>query len=158
MPEELHIGFTGTRKGATGRQIAELQYYWHNLRLGYPEREIWLHHGAARGADAEAWTIAFRLGFKIWIHPSDVPGERSYAYADRCDEPEAPLARNKTIVQASTYIMYACPFEMNEQRRGGTWATIRYAKQAVERVGGPTRLVIIYPMLKTEVIGSGKVI
>ena len=82
------------------------------LRIGVME----VHHGGAVGADTQ-FDDAVRSIYKgqkigfITVHPAN--GQ--------------PLARNRAIVAASD-ILIAAPESDTEQRRSGTWATVRYAR------------------------------
>jgi hypothetical protein len=113
------IGFTGTRRGMTTRQVETLTKL---LRGGIAT----LHHGGALGADREAVGIAERLGIACVGH---VPAEHN---------PKALLARNHDIVAAVDGLI-AAPHGIEEQARSGTWATVRYARAARKPV------VIIWP-------------
>jgi hypothetical protein len=107
----MTIGFSGTRKGMSEAQRAQLHavidWLWTGRR---DDREF--RHGAAIGADLEAADIAVRWsGAQIVPHPAN----------------GNPLARNRAIVAASD-ILIAAPESDTEQQRSGTWATVRYAR------------------------------
>ena len=51
-----------------------------------------------------------------------------FAKADEVKPPLPPLTRNRHIVDTSDGII-AAPAEAEEQRRGGTWSTVRFARK-----------------------------
>lgn len=129
------IGFTGTRSGLSKEQVFELS------RLFVINSELYdtFLHGDCIGADAEADNIAYSLGYAIKMRPCTFHSMRAYCRSGIIvAEPMPPLERNKLIVGDSK-LMIACPKELKEVRRSGTWATIRHSI----RTG--TRLTIIYP-------------
>jgi hypothetical protein len=112
------IGFTGTRKGMTEQQKDQLGLI---LTMCLSNMNTF-HHGAAPGdtrqkADIEAAALAEAMGYTCQPHA---------AGAD-------PLARNRDIVAASD-ILIAAPESDKEELRSGTWATVRYMRQAVKPV------------------------
>lgn len=128
-PAAWHIGFTGTRHGMTSAQ-------WQGVyRLMGLYRAIVFHHGDCVGADYEADMIA-RTWFvdKLVIHPPVMRTLRAYCqvrglpYKDEI-LPEKPYEqRNRDIVQASDLVIAAPPSEQ-EQPFGGTWQTVRLARE-----------------------------
>lgn len=121
----LVIGFTGTRKGMTDSQLAEvekvLSAYKGNHRL--PQ----FHHGDCIGSDAQAHSIAKDLGYWVVVHPPINPEYRAYCEGDQILKPLPYIVRNHAIVDACE-ILIATPAEVHEVLRSGTWATIRYAR------------------------------
>lgn len=113
-PPAYVLGFTGTRKGMSERQRRALK------SLLRDRRYISLHHGGAIGADVEAAALA-RLtrgpDFPIICHPAG----------------SDPLGRNRRIVAACD-VLVAAPDSNIEQLRSGTWATVRYGRQAGRRI------------------------
>lgn len=114
------VGFTGTLAGMSPAQRALLPRVLRCL-AGRPldhtdprEARPEFHHGAAPGADTEAEAIAADEGWVIRSHPATRGRE---------------LARNREIV-AAIELLIAAPRQDREVRRSGTWATIRYARQA----------------------------
>ena len=105
------VGFTGTRKGMSRRQ--QEQFALVVERFSDPWEEF--HHGDARGADSDAVRIVRSIDpdLAIVAHPAG---------------PD-PLARNREIVQLSD-ILIAAPETNKETLRSGTWATVRYARDA----------------------------
>jgi len=126
------IGFTGTRDGMTYQQKKRLAEILDVLGCCV------FHHGDCIGADREAAELAFHAGHQIVGHPPDKDGLRAF-FKNDVTLPAAPyLMRNRDIVDASD-LMIATPKEKEEQPRGGTWSTIRYA------IKQQKNLAIIYP-------------
>ena len=129
------VGFTGTRNGMTDEQIAIFE--------GLIPRPASFHHGSCKGADVQAARIVrklFRDHIPIIAHPGpdgDSNREDSGVDDEKCP-PRSHLARNRDIVNLCD-LLIACPFESEEQPRGGTWYTIRYARNRGVNV------TIIYP-------------
>jgi hypothetical protein len=119
-------GFTGTRKGATPVQLKRLRVL---LAEGRPTQ---FHHGGAFGADSQAHAI-WREECKgadsmcvVW--PADERREAIFQLQQhvRINPIMPPLDRNREIVKRSV-LLIACPHTEQEERRSGTWATIRVA-------------------------------
>lgn len=123
---ELHVGFTGTQRGMNDEQKrllrSALEFYWYKLDEG----ERWFHHGLCLGADEQADQIAQEIGWSRWGHPSTITEKQAEIVCERMESPLPPLTRNLEIVRASNVVL-ATPWEEFEQRRSGTWATVRYA-------------------------------
>jgi predicted Rossmann fold nucleotide-binding protein DprA/Smf involved in DNA uptake len=102
------VGFTGTRQGMSASQRKQLQWV---LTEAFPVARV--IHGGAVGADREAHVIADDAEIATTVHPAG----------------RDPLARNRRIV-AECDLLIAAPRENLEEQRSGTWATIRYARQA----------------------------
>lgn len=118
------LGFTGTRRGLMTRQTAELQALLLRLRQrGATE----FHHGDCVGADAAAHDIAKGLGYRVVIHPPLNDAARAYKHGDDVRAPAPYLERNRMIVRACDALI-AAPAQREEQRRSGTWATVRFAR------------------------------
>lgn len=131
-----HVGVTGSRTEPSADQVAwlreELAILW---AAGYRV----LHHGDCTGADATAHRIAHDLGYRIMIHPPDNPKHRAFCQRGHDDWllPERPyLTRNRDIVDACDFLL-ALP-SGPEERRSGTWHTIRYA----DNTGVPLSMLI----------------
>ena len=128
----LSIGFTGTRHGASSRQLVSLR----SLLVGSLGE---FHHGDCVGADALAHSIALSLGFCIFIHPPSDPRKRAFCTgAVKVFEIMPYLVRN-TIIVRSTECLIAMPHSSVEQLRSGTWATVRFARS----IGRP--VFVIHP-------------
>ena len=118
------VGFTGTKDGLTAPQLLALE----NLFGRIPgARE--LHHGDCVGADDSAHIIAKRLGWRIVVHPPIQQRRACGHLGDVRLPPEEFLDRNGAIVRASV-LLVACPSGSEEQRRSGTWSTVRRARLA----------------------------
>lgn len=129
------VGFTGTQRGMTAAQRETLADMLENT----PDIEHALH-GDCVGADAEFHDLVrtHAAQAKITTLPSDVYHKRAYCEADHVMRPAPPLVRNAAIV-AIVQLLYACPKGTKEERRSGTWATVRYAMRAAVPV------VVIWP-------------
>lgn len=139
------LGFTGTRRGLTAYQRTNLV----ESIAALPARLI---HGGAVGADEEVDALLAPLYWRdgtgearllAAITGADLP-ILVYPTADRIDhwkteaafqairelnEPMEPLARNRIIARRCDHLL-AAPATVEEVRRSGTWATIRYARVA----------------------------
>lgn len=134
LPNCDDAGFTGTRIGMTSFQ----QTTFGALLIVF--RVTRLHNGLAEGADADAAEIAGDSGVQVLGYPSTHgPDRRALAHCHEiAQEPKPPLDRNRDIVQFRD-VLFATPRGYWEERRSGTWATIRHAR----KVGVP--IVIIWP-------------
>jgi hypothetical protein len=122
-----HLSFTGTQNALTNPQkealFRELQWL---RNKGFE----WLHHGDCIGADLAAHNMWRELGGKLWIHPPIDFSKRAFAgmeMGDRCEPERDYLKRNMDVVQCGQQLL-ACSKGMTEERRSGTWATVRYAR------------------------------
>lgn len=138
----MEIGFTGTQEGLTDQQKRTLEERVGRFYLDGPFGIV--HHGMCVGADTQFHAIIRTLlaHVKIIGHPGFKEGHPKRAILD-VDEimpvPKGgPLARNVDIAVESDWL-FACPKEMKEVLRSGTWATVRYARKAEHS------LTIIYP-------------
>lgn len=116
------LGFTGTRQGMTEPQRDTVK------RLLVELAPAEAHHGDCIGSDAEFHDlVAQHLPVaQIIVHPPSKSSARAFCQGHREMPPAEFLVRNHHIVDAST-VMIATLQESQEQRRSGTWATIRYA-------------------------------
>lgn len=127
----LHIGFTGTRHGMDDRQITMLRGVLLDLQRQHPGVSLRLHHGLCSGADTTAHYLASSMGYYIVGHPCTGPAARLQTPLG-CDERRAalpPLDRNRAIV-AECSLLIAVPSTSRMLLRSGTWATVRYARDA----------------------------
>lgn len=132
----MKLGFTGTQRGLTDKQRDALAGWVEAFKSQLDE----FHHGDCVGADAEAHDIV-RLAsgsVRIVLHPPTVDAKRAFRAANIYREAKPYLTRNKDIVRETDGII-ACPADMTEQLRSGTWSTIRFAM----RSGKPVR--VFYP-------------
>jgi hypothetical protein len=119
------IGFTGTRQGLTRLQSLALAA----VLTEYSEiREC--HHGDAVGADEAFHALAIHLRWRVILHPGCPEGhrDRSKVNGEACRQVKPPLERNRDIVDECE-VLVACPGGMAEEKRSGTWATIRAARK-----------------------------
>lgn len=127
----MKIGFTGTQQGMTENQSVMLHYFLSQCKGEF-------HHGDCIGADAEAHDIAVIVNLEPVIHPPDIMRKRAFKKATQIRTPKPYLYRNRDIVDECDELI-ATPKEFKEQKRSGTWSTIRYARKLKKRV------TIIYP-------------
>jgi hypothetical protein len=124
MNARLVVGFTGTRLGLSRRQRDELDAVLGTLYLeGYRE----FRHGDCVGADEQASAIAHDLGYRVVVHPPTDIKLQAFTDAHSVETPRPYIERNRQIVRQSDAII-ATPKTMSEERRSGTWATVRYAR------------------------------
>lgn len=103
----------------------------------------WLHHGCCVGVDEQAHWLAFEMGTGSVGHPP-VDQRLMMSMTDdglqfiHLHDPKPYHDRNRDIVDACE-LLIAVPEHDREQPKGGTWYTVRYARQ-VER-----EHVIIWP-------------
>jgi hypothetical protein len=124
------FGLTATRNGMSREQKSTFKDL-----LG--ESAGILHHGLCVGGDADGHGIARLAGYFIVGHP---PIDTKLTADLQCEEiwPAKPyLDRNKDIARCC-HVLIAAPAEANEQMRGGTWSTIRYAR----RINKPVVLIL----------------
>jgi hypothetical protein len=118
----LLVGFTGTRHGMTPKQVSAL------IELLIDKDVAEFHHGDCHGSDAEADRIACGLGIKRYAHPPTNEKLRAFCEAEVVLTPEEYKARDRAIVLATGSLL-ACPRTAKEQKFGGTWYTIGFARQ-----------------------------
>ena len=130
-PVDESIGFTGTRRGMTEFQKQSLEDKLRQMKRDF----VWFHHGSCLGSDLEAHRIARQLGYKIALHPpadkycaAELRSDSDYVYFDA-----EYLTRDREIVNQSTFLI-AAPKKMIEERRSGTWFTVRYARSVGKHV------------------------
>jgi hypothetical protein len=124
------IGFTGTQHGLTLAQEASIRNV---LTFSTFSREARVfHHGDCVGADDTAAGIVESLGYRIECHPPVNPLKRAFTKSYDVTRPELPyLKRNDAIVAAATRLVAAprAPEDHPNQRRSGTWYTVRRARK-----------------------------
>jgi len=121
-----HIGFTGTQEISKVAPLRLMQLAWSLMAW----RHGMLHHGDCIGMDALAHMAAQRLGMQIIVHPPDNDRKRARMKEGKgvIIKPPAPyLVRNRAIVDACDLLIAVPRDPTQEERRSGTWATIRYA-------------------------------
>lgn len=129
------VGFTGTRVGPRPAQTAAIRRFLVHM---LPRCFV---HGGASGCDRIAHGIAESLGIpQIEIHPSTTQSPSLWGgdMNPRCIiyPPLPPLERDLVIVGRIDGLL-ACPRTDIEVSPSGTWATVRYAREA----GVPVYLV-----------------
>jgi hypothetical protein len=135
----IHVGFTGTRFGATDVQLARMRELLTTLvARSFADEQFTAHHGDCVGADAQFHALARELAWSIVIHPPVDDSERANCSGDQRRDPLTHMKRNKAIVTES-HLMLAIPRDMTEQQFGGTWKTIGMSRKAKKP------LVIVFP-------------
>jgi hypothetical protein len=119
------VGITGSRHGLTGPQFDELETWLRALRAA---GATVFHHGDCVGVDAHSAALARRIGYRIIGHPPTDDRHQAWFPSDETREPRYYHDRNRDIVSASD-VLLACPAESVEQPRGGTWWTVRHARE-----------------------------
>lgn len=131
------VGFSGTRVGMNDVQKRLVGGTYDILGIKK------VHHGDCVGADEDMHNITRKKEGYIILHPPTNPRFRAYCDYDEI-RPELPyLERNDQIVYESKTLI-ATPRELIEQRRSGTWYTIRQARKRINIVKG-YGLIIVYP-------------
>ena len=136
----MKVGFTGTRTGLSVVQIVELSKF-----LDHPSYTEF-HHGDCIGADEMAHDIAKHALLRIVIHPPENDRLRAFCKVSEHGHIHIPrdyLERNHKIVD-DTELLVACPAQMREEKRSGTWATVRYARSQGKKV------IILWPREQEE--------
>lgn len=132
----MKVAFTGTRKGMN---VVQKKLFEH--AMSRPEITDF-YHGDCIGADEDAHNVIVQIDDKeinIKKRPCDLESQRAFTKeGEVIAEPEAPLDRNKKLVDDCD-ILVAAPGEEFEELRSGTWSTIRYAKKSNKPV------IIIWP-------------
>lgn len=134
------IGFTGTREGMTPKQRNEVIGTLREYSAGITRA----HHGGCVGADEQFHSYCIGAGISgrdrlhVWPgHPYRKPWV-DYMQADlegnyTKHEPAYYLDRNRQFVELCDLII-ATPKEDQDPGKGGTWYTIRYAKEIGKQV------------------------
>lgn len=134
----MNVGFTGTHRGMSDEQHRRVGHFLIEMLEAEGDQ---FHHGDCIGADAQAAKMADNLGFVLHSYPASVDKVYRAEFQPvgfMClqaveHEVKPPLERNRDIVDA-TDILLAAPAHMGEQRRSGTWSTIRYAQSIGRRI------------------------
>lgn len=133
------IGFTGTRGenlpngrygGMTIQQKNELSWFLKENK----DDIIEAHHGGCVGSDEQFHAMCLALGIKIIVHPgysTRNPEDKRFnaALDGRYTQMSARpyCSRNRDIIRVCD-VLIGTPRETENPGKGGTWATIRYAK------------------------------
>ena len=130
----LAVGITATRSGLTPAQLNRLSWL---LAGGCGWDVVELRHGDCIGGDAQADAVAQALGIRRVGHPPIKDAMRAFCMTEESRPAEEYHARNRAIVLA-TCPLVALPSTFKEQKYGGTWGTVRFAR-------GLRRPVLIVP-------------
>jgi len=137
----MRIGFSGTSAGMTNDQMLQVHMLLGDMWTGGATQAS---HGMCQGADEQFHGMAKVLGYFLIGCPGVSHKDTLWKRSEKCQcDMVMPvkffLDRNRDIVRESD-ILIATPKETKEQMRGsGTWATIRYARQAHRP------LIIVWP-------------
>lgn len=130
----MKIGFTGTREKTTAIQRQKFRQWV------IERKPAELHHGGCVGADEVAANVGVCHVRKTICHPP-INDALASAYAkgvsDECREPLEYLERNMNIAEECD-ILLAMP-KGPEEKRSGTWFTIRAARSIYKPI------VIFFP-------------
>jgi hypothetical protein len=120
------VGTTGSQTGMTKRQYQAANSIVpiildRNKNIG--------HHGDCIGSDKQFHKLMKKSGARIVIHPPLKENKRAFCKkADLVLKPKEYIERNHDIVD-QTKVLIATPKSKKEEKRSGTWATIRYARK-----------------------------
>lgn len=131
----MKIGITGTREGATERQIKALYDFFVTVESGSE-----LHHGDCCGVDVQAAIIASELGIKTVCHPPISNELRAFHESTEIKKPEGYLKRDRAIVDHCD-VLVVVPLQDSWQPAGGTWYTHDYAQKKEKTI------IVYYPTL-----------
>lgn len=122
----MKVGFTGTQRGMSAKQLVALT----ELFAKYRDKITEFHHGDCIGADRQAHDIACAMigEDKVYIHPPDVDTKRAFCESPHILRPQGYLARNVAIVEATDRLI-AAPKKGPAAIRSGTWYTVRRARE-----------------------------
>lgn len=140
------VGVTATRHGLAPVQLARARLYLFSWRYQHGAREF--HHGDCLGGDVAAAELARSYGFRIVAHPPTNGALRAFLPADETMPVAEYLARNRLIVD-TVNVLLALPNAETEERRSGTWATIRMARATF------LPLIIVHPSGRIEASNYG---
>ncbi len=121
------VGFTGTRQGMTPEQrVGVLDIL--GLHRGEGAR---FSHGDCVGSDEEAHFIAMDLGYIVHVWPPDDSSRRAFTTGHFIHAARPYRVRNQSIVMMSGILVATPtgPEEAEDQRRSGTWMTVRMARK-----------------------------
>ena len=121
----MKIGFTGSREGMSQNQKEQF------VLLMYHLKPTEFHHGDCEGADAQAHDIVreFFPHVKITVHPPISNYLRAFKKGDTMMPLDNYIPRDERIVDSTDYLIGAPKVTDHEERRSGSWYTIRYARR-----------------------------
>lgn len=120
------VGFTATQKGMTRDQRVELTWLLEKLRRAHGD-DLEFHHGDCVNGDEQGFKIANGLGIRTVAHPGPYKSKRAFTKSDVVNYPQPYMTRNALIARMCNELI-AAPLSDVEQRRSGTWATVRRAR------------------------------
>ena len=147
------VGFTGSSEVMTQQQLIMV----HQLLGEFKEKGAsFAHHGMCVEADAKFDFMADAMGYEVTGHPGVRKDGSVYKRMTGCRardvRPPYPFLKRNRYIVAESDVMVACPKEYEMQFIGsGTWATIRYAREALKP------LFIVYPNGRMEIERADKV-
>lgn len=125
-----HLAFTGTKQGMSIRQHETACSLLKEYRdKGY----LFMHNGDCVGADAQAAQIWNKLKGRVILHPPTKEDYRAYTPNYLSFEPRPYLHRDQHMVEMSK-VLIATPLTRLEERRSGTWTTVRYARKLRRKI------------------------
>jgi hypothetical protein len=121
----VKVGFTGSRDGMSQFQKEQLVVLLSQMEF------VEFHHGDCKGADAEAHDIVreFFPHVRIHVHPPKIEFMRAFKEGDVMYEPDEYLPRDERIVNITDLLIGAPKNTDFEEKRSGSWYTIRYARR-----------------------------
>lgn len=121
----MKVGFTGSRDGMSQSQKEQLVLLLQQLS---PTE---FHHGDCKGADAEAHEIVrtFFPEVKIHVHPPRIEFMRAFCSGDVMYPADDYVPRDMRIVDMTETLIGAPKVTEYEEKRSGSWFTIRYARR-----------------------------
>lgn len=122
----MTLGFTGTSLGMKSRQFKAVRQLLYHVDV--------LHLGDCIGADAEAYGVATEYGVTRIGHPPSHSKMRAFLDYDEEREPKPYLERNDDIALEGVDGLIAAPSGWVEERRSGTWSTVRRARKLGRRI------------------------
>lgn len=123
----MNVAFTGTRKGMTPKQRASVAALLRRYYKGDEDNRFLF--GWCIGADDQAAMIAANIGYTLIAYPgASTPDKRGSITPHIKMTAEENLKRNRRMVDECD-VLIAGPSGRKEQRRSGTWATVRYASK-----------------------------
>lgn len=135
------IGFTGTRRGMTLRQLHGVVAILTSKEVDNVEE---VHHGDCVGADREFHDLVEQeLGESthIIVHPPENPRNRAYCQGYEIRDPAPYMERNQDIVDESDGLI-ATPREMREVLRSGTWSAVRSGRRKAKSDTYPMWIIL----------------
>ena len=121
----MKIGFTGTRFDVTPLQREKLTEVLQELKKTHKE----FHHGGCYGADVTARDIAISLKIPTICHPGSAWQYQNSMHIDEKTHMIYPFLERDIMIVEATDILVAIPRLMKEEKRSGTWTTVRAARK-----------------------------